>query len=137
MSILTIGQLAKSASVGVETIRFYEREGLMFKPERSAAGYRLYPQDAIKRIRFIQRAKEVGFTLKEIKELLQLRMQADVSCQDIQRKAETKITDIEHKLAELQRMKKALQQLADRCASNAITSDCPILDALEDSGGAA
>ncbi len=132
MTTLTIGQLAKHTQVGVETIRFYEREGLIMVPPRSAAGYRLYALSAIKRIRFIQRAKEVGFTLKDIKELLSLRMQTGVTCQDIQSKAAAKVTEIEQKLIELQRMKKALQQLAAQCTGTGPVSECPILDALED-----
>ena len=132
MTILTIGQLAKHAQVGVETIRFYEREGLIMEPQRSAAGYRLYAPTAIKRIRFIQRAKDVGFTLKDIRELLMLRQQDGISCQDIQIKAAAKIADIEQKLIELQRMKNALQQMANKCTDEQSASECPILDALED-----
>jgi MerR family copper efflux transcriptional regulator len=135
MTQLTIGQVAKRTGMTVETIRFYEKQGLLGKPQRSASGYRQYPESEVKRIRFIQRAKDVGFTLKDIKELLLLRTQPDVSCADIQNKATAKIEDIEQKITDLQRMKNALAQLADQCTGEGALSECPILDALEDNEG--
>lgn len=132
MALLTIGQVAKTTGVTVETIRFYEKQGLIGEPQRSAAGYRQYLPAAIKRVHFIQRAKEVGFTLKDIKELLSLRTQPGVSCADIKRRAVVKMLDIEQKISELQRMQAALAQLTQRCNSEAELGECPILDALED-----
>ena len=94
MEALTIGQLARQAAVGVETIRFYEREGLLAEPERRPSGYRQYPAEVVRRVRFIRHAKELGFTLKEIQELLELRVDPVSSCADVRRHARAKIADI-------------------------------------------
>lgn len=128
---MTIGQVAREAGVGVETIRFYERVGLLEEPPRRQSGYRQYSPDAVKRIRFIKRAKELGFSLKEIKELLYLRVDTSTSCGAVKRRAEAKISDIERKVQDLQRMKRALVKLAAACSGRGPISECPILDALE------
>jgi len=130
---LTIGQVAKSSGVGVETVRFYERQGLIAEPPRTKAGYRTYPAEVIARIRFIQRAKQLGFSLREIKELLSLRIEAGTTCDDIRRRAEAKIADIDQKIQSLQRMKKALSDLAAACRNRGplTIGECPILQALE------
>ena len=132
MKPLTIGKVARHAGVGVETVRFYEREGLIEEPPRRQSGYRQYPEETVSRIRFIRRAKELGFSLKEIKELLSLRASPESRCADIQRRAETKIKDIEQKVRTLQRMKKALVKLTVACRGRGPVSECPILEALED-----
>lgn len=129
---LTIGQVAKQTGVTVETIRFYERQGLIGEPQRTASGYRQYSPSVIKRVRFIQRAKDVGFTLKDIQELLSLQTVPGVSCSDIRERAFKKVHDIEQKINDLQRMKNALSQLATQCTEERSLSECPILDALED-----
>ncbi len=131
MKAMTIGQVAREAGVGVETIRFYERVGLLEEPPRRQSGYRQYSPDAVKRIRFIKRAKELGFSLKEIKELLYLRVDTSTSCGAVKRRAEAKISDIERKVQDLQRMKRALVKLAAACSGRGPISECPILDALE------
>jgi MerR family mercuric resistance operon transcriptional regulator len=128
---MTIGQLAREARVNVETVRFYERRSLMPRPPRRASGYREYPQEAVRRIRFIQRAKELGFSLREIAELLRLRVDPGRSCADVKRQAGTKLADIETKLHELRRMKAALEKLSAECSGRGPTSQCPLLDALE------
>ena len=94
MEALTIGKVARLASVGVETVRFYEREGLLDKPPRRRSGYRQYSKDTVSRLRFIRRAKELGFTLKEIRELLTLRIETESTCEDVRIKAEAKINDV-------------------------------------------
>ncbi len=132
MKPLTIGKVARRASVGVETVRFYEREGLIEEPPRRESGYRQYPEETVSRIRFIRRAKELGFSLKEIKELLALRIDPEASCEDIRQRAEAKIADIEEKVRTLRRMKKALVKLTAACNGRAPVSECPILEALED-----
>ncbi len=132
METLTIGKVARLAQVGVETIRFYEREGLVAKPPRTPSGYRQYPKETVSRIRFIRRAKELGFSLKEIKELLALRVDPETTCGDIRRRAQAKIQSIEEKIAALEKMKKALEKLAARCRGKGPTSQCPILEALEE-----
>lgn len=130
MKPLTIGQVAHRAGIGIETVRFYEREGLLAKPERTVSGYRQFDEEVIARLRFIQRAKELGFTLNEIKELLSLRVDPDTSCDDVRIRAEAKIADIEDKIRTLEHMKKALARLTADCRGGGPASECPILDAL-------
>ena len=131
MKPLTIGQVARQAGVGIETVRFYERQGLLEEPSRRESGYRQYPEDVVARLRFIKRAKELGFSLKEVKELLALRVDPTVTCAEVKRQAEAKLADIEGKIASLLRMKKALVRLAAVCRGQGPTSECPILDALD------
>ena len=131
MEILTIGQLAKNAQVNVETVRYYERRGLLPKPPRRESGYREYPLDAVARLQFIKRAKELGFSLKEILELFSLRIDPHTTCGDVKKRAEHKIADIEERIRILQGMKKALAKLAGQCKGRGPTTECPILDALK------
>lgn len=131
MHTMTIGQVAKHAGVGVETVRYYERRGLLEAPPRRDSGYRQYSQDVIRRIQFIKHAKDLGFSLKEISELLGLRVDPDTTCSEVKQRAEVKIADIEAKLRDLQRMKTALMRLTAACSGRGPTSQCPILDALE------
>lgn len=131
MKAFTIGQAARSAGVGVETVRFYERQGLLAEPARKDSGYRQYPEDVVARLRFIRRAKELGFSLKEIKELLALRVDPDTTCAEVRRRAEDKIADVEAKIAALQKIKRALMKLTKMCSGRGPTSNCPILDALD------
>jgi MerR family transcriptional regulator, copper efflux regulator len=131
MEALTIGQLAKQAGVGVETIRFYEREGLIARPERRPSGYRQYTPDAVRRVRFIRHAKELGFALKEVQELLELRVDPVSSCAHVREHAQAKIADIEARIAALERMKAALARLARSCRGRGPTSECPILEELD------
>ncbi len=132
MEPLRIGKVAHLGGVGVETVRFYEREGLIEEPPRTESGYRQYPHETVSRIRFIRRAKELGFSLREIRELLALRLDPDTSCEDIRLRAEAKIADIEEKVRTLRRMKKALAKLTAACSGRSPVSECPILEALED-----
>lgn len=134
MQSLTIGEVAKGADVGVETVRFYEREGLISPPPRRRSGYRQYPPETVRRVRFIRRAKALGFTLKEIAELLAMRVDANTSCAQVRVLARAKISDIDERLAALQRVRDALERLARRCRGSGPTSECPILDALDDGG---
>lgn len=132
MESLTIGKVAKLAAVGVETVRFYEREGLIGKPPRRESGYREYPADTVNRVRFIKRAKELGFSLKEIRELLALRLAPGATCGQVRQRAVAKIADIDEKVRTLQRMKRALEKLAAACNGQGTVSECPILDALDE-----
>jgi len=134
MPTLTIGKVAKQAGVGVETIRFYEREGLIDDPRRRSSGYREYAPDVVHRIRFIRHAKELGFTLREIKELLELRVEPDCHCGDVLELATAKIADIEQRIQKLQRIKQTLSKLATACNRRRPTAPCPILEAMDDSG---
>ena len=132
MSSMTIGQVAKLADVGVETLRFYEREGLIEEPPRRASGYRQYPTHTVDRVRFISRAKELGFTLKEIKELMSLRDGGGKRRGEVRAIAEAKMRDIDQKLARLQAMRSALYSLIETCACGTGRLACPILEALND-----
>ena len=128
---LTISKLASRGGVNVTTIRYYERRGLLPKPSRTASGYRLYADDAERRLRFIRKAQLLGFSLVEIRDLLSLRMKPDTTCADIRMHAKEKITAVDRKIADLQRIKNALTKLASACRGKGPTSECPILDALD------
>lgn len=132
MKPMTIGEVAKAAEIGVETVRFYEREGLIAEPPRRRSGYRQYPPDTVRRLRFIRRAKELGFTLTEIGELLELRVDPTKSCADVRTLARAKMADIEAKMLDLARIQAALAELVRTCRGKGATSDCPILDALDE-----
>ena len=134
MGTLTIGQLAQHAGVGVETVRFYEREGLISEPPRRPSGYRDYPPETVTRIVFIRRAKELGFSLKEISELLELRVRPRRNCAHVKQRADAKITDIDAKIGSLRRMRRALKSLAKACEERTPTTECPILASLDGSG---
>lgn len=131
MKSLKIGQVAERSGVGIETVRFYEREGLIPKTDRSSSGYRLFDDETIARLQFIRRAKELGFTLIEIKELLSLRLDTTTSCADIKSRAEVKIADIDEKIRTLKRMKTALKKLTSKCNGQGSVNECSILDALD------
>lgn len=133
--MMTIGELAGSAGVGVETIRFYERKKLIAQPKRPPSGFRRYDEETARRIRFIRQAQELGFTLAEIKQLLELRLDPIRSCADVKSEAETKIASIDAKIASLSAMRTALVEITVSCSGEGPTSECPILDAIESSAG--
>ncbi|SRR6266540_1439228 len=133
MNGLTIGQLARRAGVHLETVRYYERRGLLPTPPRSRAGYRQYPPEAVRRVRFIKRAQGLGFTLEEIGDLLALRVQHGRGCAAVEREARGVIGRVEGRVAELERVRIALLELVAACQERRATEECPILDALEDS----
>lgn len=133
---LTIGALADAAGVGRETVRFYERQGLVADPPRSGAGYRLYAPETVARLRFIRRAQQLGFTLSEISELLDLSAADPSACVAVEARARRKLADVEAKIADLRRIGDALSRLVERCAARQPTGDCPILEELEDGGEA-
>jgi len=127
---LTIGRLAKATGVGVETIRYYERSGLMPEPRRGANGYRYYPPEAVDRLQFILQAKNLGFSLREIGELLALQDDPASACGDVRARAEAKIADIDARIAALTRIRNALAAMVARCHDPAPLDDCPVMDAL-------
>ncbi len=129
----TIGVVARRAGIGVETIRYYERQGLIANPPRTPSGYRKYPTETIDRLRFIRRAKELGFTLREIGELLGLRIDGRDGCDQIRGLAAEKLAGIERRIADLHRMASVLGGLVASCDTGTSTEGCPILDALETS----
>ena len=125
---LTIGKLAQASDIGVETVRFYERKGLIEQPNKQGA-FRYYSLDLIDRIKFIKRAQELGFTLREVKELLELKINNQSKCSDVLKKTESKIIEIDEKINDLKKMKKSLKNLAQCCTSDDMPlSDCPILE---------
>lgn len=131
----TIGQAAKAAGVNIETLKYYERRGLLPEPPRSSGNYRLYPHDSIRIVRFVKRAQELGFTLNEIRELLALRDGgSEANCADVRAKAVYKLRDIEGKIRSLQTMEKALAGLVKQCSGEGPVTGCPILEALEPEG---
>lgn len=131
MDMLSIGEVARKAGISVETVRFYERAGLLEEPPRRASGYRQYSEQVVQRLHFIKRAKSLGFSLKEITELLLLRVDAQTSCEEVRQRTEAKIAEVERKLVELQRMRQALLQVAALCTGQGPGSRCPMLDALD------
>ena len=124
---LTIGKLAKQANVTIETIRYYQRKGLLVEPDKPATGYRLYPPDAIARLRFIKRAQQSGFTLKEIAELLSLDGE---HCEDVQQMAEQKRQQIDEQLKDLTALRHALDALVKGCQQDKSTDHCSLIDAF-------
>jgi MerR family copper efflux transcriptional regulator len=131
MKTLSIGQVASLSGVGVETVRFYEREGLLEEPPRRASGYRQYSEEVVKHIRFIKRSQQLGFSLKEIAELLTLRVDGQTDCSQVKERAAAKLAEVERKIVELQRMRAALLHVASLCTGEGPRSHCPMLDALE------
>jgi MerR family transcriptional regulator, copper efflux regulator len=124
-----IGEAAEQAGVNVQTIRYYERRGLLPRPPRRASGYREFPDDVVRVVRFIKRAQELGFTLDEVEELLRLRRNSARNRPRIRSVAERRVAQIEQKIAELERMKSALKRLVHSCHEGA-TLECPIIEAL-------
>ena len=128
---LTIGQLAKSAGVHIQTVRYYERLRLLGPAARASSGYRLYGPEEERRLRFIKNAQALGFTLQEIAELLNLRVSSRARCGDVQRKAKEKLQCVEAKARDLQFLARALARLIQTCRAGQPTDHCPILKSLE------
>ena len=126
MNALKIGEVAKRSEVGVETIRYYERQGLLAEPDRRPSGYRQYDESVVSRLRFIRNAKELGFTLAEIKELLELWFDVKTKCVHVRHRAEKKITNIEDKIRSLQKMKRSLKKIVRQCADRDKFDECPL-----------
>jgi Hg(II)-responsive transcriptional regulator len=129
---MTIGEFASKAGVNVQTVRYYERRGILREPERTASGYRQYDGEALARVRFIRRVPEPGFSLEEIEELLDLRVEASSSCSAIGAKTRARLEDVQGKTRELKRAEHVLEKLAASCAAREPTADCPILETLEE-----
>jgi MerR family mercuric resistance operon transcriptional regulator len=129
---LTIGRLAAQTGVGVETIRFYERKGLIQKPVKRGSGYRQYSNDDPRKVHFIRRAQDLGFTLREIKELLEMDAKAGVSCAAVKPKTRAKLEEVEGKIEDLKRMRDALKRLQTCCGLDVGKDDhCRILDCFQ------
>jgi Cu(I)-responsive transcriptional regulator len=131
MDYMTRGELARYGQVNPETIRYYERSGLLPLPARSESNYRLFSPAAVQRIRFIKRAQAVGFSLDEIRALLDLKFGADATCGDVREMVEVKIHDIDTKIAALQAMRHELSNLFEECpGGDRPTEECPILESF-------
>jgi MerR family mercuric resistance operon transcriptional regulator len=128
---MTVGELARQAGVNVQTIRFYEREGLLPRPPRTAGGYRAFPAESVARVRFIKRAQELGFTLNDARELLELREHRETACPDVRKRAESKLADVADKIRRLRAIRRELARLAKACAGGHRSHSCALLEALE------
>ena len=132
--LLTVGKVARLATVSADTVRFYEKEGLLAPARKSPAGYRLYGSDTVRRLNFIKHAQDCGFSLAEVRELLTLRAAEDACCTDVKSVAVHKKLLIENKIRTLQAMSQALSELIARCDGGQLPLDaCPILAALDTS----
>src|ERR1700687_4570346 len=129
--MLTIGKLAKLAGVNIQTVRYYERRGLLPPHGRRESGYRFYRPEAITKIKFVKNAQALGFTLREITELLRLRVRHRAQCGQVKRKAEVKLTDVNEKVRKLKTIERVLRELIKACRRRATTAPCPILKSLE------
>ncbi|WP_373533453.1 heavy metal-responsive transcriptional regulator [Vampirovibrio sp.] len=131
MKPLSRKQVADAAKITIEAVRFYEKEALIAEPPRSQAGYRQYPADTVKRLRFIKRAQSLGFSLPEIRELLVLRVDPETTAANIRYRAQQKIQEIEQKIQALHAMKLALERITESCNGSGPATECPILEALD------
>ncbi len=126
-----IGEVAGRAGVNKETVRYYEKRGLIPEPDRRRSGYRIFTKRHIDQIKFIKRAQELGFTLSEIKELLELRLDGSISCEHVRKKAESKRAEVQEKINDLKGIKTVLGDLIESCKADGTTEECVILNALE------
>ena len=131
MNRLTRGKLAREGGVNIATIRYYEKLGLLPEPPRSNAGYRMFSPESVKRVRFIKNAQELGFALKEIKELLDLRVTPEAIAADVRSLVEEKIANISDKIQRLRAIEKSLKILVNTCRCDGALSECPILESLD------
>lgn len=132
MEGLTIGQVAKEANVNIETIRYYERRGLISEPPRTESGYRKFPQEVVKDITFIKRTQDLGFTLEEIKNLLAASYDETFRSEEMHHFATSKMKEIETKIHDLHQMKTLLEDLAEKCPGSGISKrECPIIKNFE------
>ena len=128
---MRIGEVAAEAAVNIQTLRYYERVGLVPKPERGSSGYRAYDRQTVRRVRFIKRAQELGFTLAEIGDLLAFREQSSVSCELVETRASGTVERIAEKIRDLEKMRSALSHYVTACRTRVAVAQCPLLDALD------
>jgi Hg(II)-responsive transcriptional regulator len=129
---MSIGTLSKQTGVGIETIRFYERLGLLKPIGRKDSGYRIFDDTSLKTIIFIKHSKELGFSLSEIQELLNLKADKKSKCQSVQVKAEAQLNSVREKINTLKRIENVLCELINQCRKRKVDSECPLLDCLDD-----
>lgn len=131
---LTIGRVARQAGVNIQTVRYYERRGLLRPDDYRESGYRLYSGEAVKRLRFIKNAQGLGFSLNEVARLLRLRVSHKAHCAPVRRQAESRLGLVQEKVAGLRSIEKALKRLIRTCSTKGTTSSCPILESLGNGG---
>ena len=134
MTKMLIGTVSTETGVSIETIRYYEKIGLLPAPRRSDCGYRIYDENHLKRLSFIRRSRELGFTIEEIKALLNLVDQKNFTCGDVKTITMQNLENVRQKIADLKKLEKTLSSIASQCAGDE-TPECPIIDALFDSKG--
>ncbi len=131
MNNLTISKAATKAGVGVETIRFYERKGLIEQPPKPLdTGFRVYPEETVQRVRFIRQAQEIGFSLREIEDLLSLRADPSADCSDVRERAAAKLEEVDRKMEQLGRIRSALNELIAACPGRGALRACSIMESL-------
>jgi MerR family copper efflux transcriptional regulator len=130
MERFTIGEIARQAEVGVDTVRYYERNRLLPEPARRLSGYREYKADDVRRLRFIRRARDLGFSLADIRELLMLSEDRERGVRGLKARAEARLDEVDRRIRELQRVRRGLKRLVDACPGHGALDRCPILVAL-------
>ena len=131
---MKIGSVAEAAGVEVSTVRYYERRGLLAEPPRTDSGYRQYDESVIDRIRFVRQAQDLGFTLEEIEELLDLRVEDPASCGVVEEASRAKLRSVDEKIRDLRRLRAVLAGLVRACEEKEATDECPVLAMLEEEG---
>lgn len=131
MTLMTIGQVARASGTGVETLRYYERERLLPAPTRRPSGYRVYHPKTVARLRFIRRAKDLGFSLQEIRQLLNLQDEAPGDRAEVKTIADRKIAELEMRIRDLQQMRTTLARFSKACSGMGPVRGCPIIEALQ------
>lgn len=134
-STYTAGKLAKAAGVNIQTVRFYDRQGVLKPISRTEGGYRIYNEEGLRQLNFIIHAKELGFSLKEIKELLSLRIRSVKACERVRVRAQDRLKDVQSKIASLKKLEKTLNKLISDCEDRVVSDQCPIIEKLEVKGG--
>lgn len=132
MESLTISQVARRGGVNIQTVRYYERQGLLTPTSRTKAAYRIFSADSVRRIRFIKRSQDLGFSLKEIQDLLSLRLDAQTTQAEVRKRTRAKIADVEQKILHLQAIHETLLRMAERCSGCGSLENCPILASLDE-----
>lgn len=130
-SLYTIGQIAKEARVNVQTVRFYERRGILKPIKREDSGYRKYDEESLRRLHFIRQSKKLGFSLKEIQDLLGLRVRSVETCERVKAKATNKLEEIQKKITQLRELEKTMKELILDCNNRKVSDCCPILEKIE------